>query len=302
MPVDEVRLHSADEYSLSALCSLKRTTTVSVCLPARNEAETVGGIVESIRSHFAAHAGGGHALVDEIIVMDDRSTDATAAVAAASGATVISVADVLPSTCRGSGKGNVLWKSVAASTGDIVVWVDADLTSFSPSYILGLLGPLLSDPAVAMVKGFYDRPEQGGASGGRTTELMARPLLSTFFPDLTVIRQPLGGEYAVRREFLEQVPFCHGYGVETGLLIDIARLVGIGRIAQVDLGVRAHRNRPLRALSAQSMEVLHAALHRLGVEWRPEWSSVLHRPGTAPVEVQVSERPPLATVPEYRGV
>lgn len=301
MPVEEVRIHSAGDFSLATLCALKGTTTISICLPARNEATTVGAIVDSIRTHFAAHAHGDNALVDEIIVMDDRSTDPTAEVAATAGARVISVADVLPEAGRGAGKGNVLWKSVAASTGDIVVWVDADLTSFTPSYILGLLGPMLSDPDVAMVKGFYERPEQDGAAGGRTTELMARPLLSTFFPDLTVIQQPLGGEYAVRREFLEQVPFCQGYGVETGLLIDIARLVGIRRIAQVDLGVRAHRNRPLKALSAQSMEVLHAAVHRLGVDWRSEWSSVLQRPGTAPIEVQVTERPPLNTVAEYRA-
>ena len=295
-----MRIHSAGDFSLTTLCALKAPTTISVCLPARNEAATVGPIVDSIRTHFAAHAHGDNALVDEIIVMDDRSTDATAEVATAAGATVISVADVLAGEDPGSGKGNVLWKSVAASTGDIVVWVDADLTSFTPSYILGLLGPMLTDPDVAMVKGFYERPEQGGAAGGRTTELMARPLLSTFFPDLAIIQQPLGGEYAVRREYLEQVPFCQGYGVETGLLIDIARLVGVSRIAQVDLGVRAHRNRPLKALSAQSMEVLHAALHRLGVEWRADWSSVLQRPGTAPTEVQVAERPPLNTVPDYR--
>ncbi|MBT5138848.1 MAG: glucosyl-3-phosphoglycerate synthase [Acidimicrobiaceae bacterium] len=298
MPVEELRIHSADDFSLTALSALKATTTVSVCLPARNEADTIGAIVDSIRTHFATHTHGDNNLVDEIIVMDDRSTDTTAEVATAAGATVISVADVLPGVGRGSGKGTVLWKSVAASTGDIIVWVDADLTSFTPSYILGLLGPMLADPEVAMVKGFYERPEQGGAAGGRTTELMARPLLSTFFAELTVIQQPLGGEYAVRREFLEQVPFCQGYGVETGLLIDIARLVGVNRIAQVDLGVRSHRTRPLKALSAQSMEVLHATLHRLGVEWRPEWSSVLQRPGSAPTEVQVAEHPPLNTVPD----
>ncbi len=300
MQLDEVRVHSADEFSLASLCARKGNTTISVCLPARNEAATVGSIVDSIRSHFAPHADGRHALVDEVIVMDDRSTDSTAAEAVAAGATVFSVADILPEAGVGSGKGNVLWKSVAASSGDIVVWIDADLTSFTPSYVLGLLGPLLHDPAVAMVKGFYERPEHGGVAGGRTTELMARPLLSTFFPELTVIHQPLGGEYAARREVLEQMPFCQGYGVETGLLIDIARAVGVHRIAQVDLGTRAHRNRPLRALSAQSMEVLHAVLHRIDVEWRPDWSSVLQRPDAPPVEVQVAERPPLVGTPGYQ--
>ncbi len=300
MTVDQTRLHSADDYSLASLCAAKGTTTVSVCLPARNEAATVGAIVDSIICHFRARPGGHHTLVDEVIVMDDRSTDATAAIARNAGARVVSVNSVLPDAGIGSGKGNVLWKSVAASVGDIVVWVDADLRSFTPSYILGLLGPLFTDPNIAMVKGFYERPEHGGAAGGRTTELMARPVLSTFFPELTEIRQPLGGEYAARRSVLEQVPFCQGYGVETGLLIDIANLVGIERIAQVDLGTRAHRNRPLRALSAQAMEVLHAALRRTGAGPDSQWSSVFQRPGAAPVEVQVSERPPLLDTPGYR--
>ena len=158
---------------------------------------------------------------------------------------------------------------------------------------------MLTDPSVAMVKGYYERPEIGGTGGGRTTELMARPLLATLFPHLTSVRQPLGGEYAARRDVLEQVPFSMGYGVETGLLIDIADLVGLDRLAQVDLGVRVHRNRPLDELSVQAMEILHVALRRAEVPWRDEWSSVLLRPDLAPVEAVVEERPPLRTVAEY---
>lgn len=300
MTVETVKIRSADDYSLGLLCERKRDTTISVCLPARNEAVTIGSIVGSIITHFGPNGATPLSLIDEVIVMDDRSSDGTAAVAAAAGARVVSVNSVLPEAGVGSGKGNVLWKSVAASTGDIIVWLDADLRSFTPSYVLGLLGPLLESPEVALVKGFYERPERGGASGGRTTELMARPLLSTFFPELAVIRQPLGGEYAGRREILEQVPFAQGYGVETGLLIDIARLVGVDRIAQVDLGVRDHRNRPLRALSAQAMEVLHAAVRRLDIADRVAMSDVLSRPGVAPVTVQVAERPPLRQTPGYR--
>lgn len=300
MPVEDARLHSAADFSLGALLARKGDTTVSVCLPARDEAATVGPIVDSIVSHFGRRADGSESLVDEVIVMDDRSTDATAAVAAAAGATVIPVADVLPEAGAGSGKGNALWKSVAASTGDVIVWVDADLRSFTPSYVLGLVGPLLHDPDVALVKGFYDRPEQGGAAGGRTTELMARPLLSTFFPELAHIRQPLGGEYAGRRTILERVPFAQGYGVETGLLIDIARLVGVDRIAQVDLGVRAHRHRPLRSLSPQAMEVLHAALRRSDAVDTTRLSTVFDRPDSARHAIQVDERPPLADTPGYR--
>lgn len=298
--VDPSEVRSADEFSLASLCDKKGDTTISVCLPARNEASTIGPIVDSIVRHFGPHPAG-PPLVDEVIVMDDRSTDATGDVAARSGATVIEVDTVLPDEQPGAGKGNVLWKSVAASAGDIVVWLDADLRSFTPSYVLGLLGPLLEDAQVALVKGFYDRPEQAGVGGGRTTELMARPVLATFFPELAMIRQPLGGEYAARRSILEQVPFAQGYGVETGLLIDIARLVGVDRIAQVDLGVRAHRNRPLRSLSQQAMEVLHAALQRADLGEALDMSTVLSRPDAPPVEIQVDERPPLLETPGYRA-
>ena len=300
MVVDPPDTRSADEFSLASLCDAKGSTTISVCLPARNEAATVAPIVESIVRHFGPHAAG-VPLVDEVIVMDDGSVDATAEVAARAGATVVAVDSVLADAGPGAGKGNVLWKSVAASGGDIVVWIDADLRSFTPSYVLGLLGPLLEDPEIAMVKGFYERPEHAGVGGGRTTELMARPVLATFFPELAMIRQPLGGEYAARRSILEQVPFAQGYGVETGLLIDVAHLVGVDRIAQVDLGTRSHRNRPLRALSQQAMEVLHAALRRVDGGDALTRSTVLARPDAAPVEIQVDERPPLLEVPGYRS-
>jgi glucosyl-3-phosphoglycerate synthase len=141
--------------------------------------------------------------------MDDRSTDATAEVAAAAGARVVSVPDVLPEAGTATGKVNALWASVTASAGDVIVWIDADLRSFTPDYVIGLLGPLLTNPEVTLVKGFYDRPTVGGG-GGRTTELMARPVLASFFPELGVIEQPLGGEYASRRSILEQLPFPQG--------------------------------------------------------------------------------------------
>jgi len=290
--LDQPQRFEASDFDLTRLCDLKGTTTVSVCLPARNEAETVGPIVQTISA--LQHRG----LIDETVVMDDRSTDATAKVAAAAGARVVSVPDVLPEAGAATGKGNALWASVAASAGDVIVWIDADLRSFTPDYVIGLLGPLLTDPEVTLVKGFYDRPTVGGG-GGRTTELMARPVLATFFPELGVIEQPLGGEYASRRSILEQLPFPQGYGVETGLLIDIAHRWGVDRIAQVDLGVREHRHQSLSALSSQAMEVLHAALLRTGAD-RATLSRVLMRPDEAPVEVRVDERPPLIEVPGYR--
>ena len=292
----EVRSYAANDFPVDSLLAQKGDHVVSVCIPARNEAATIGTIVSVIGEHLA---GTDVPLVDQMLVIDDRSTDDTAAIARDEGAEVVEVADVLPGAGPGRGKGNVLWKSVAACQGDLIVWIDADLTSFTPRCVTGLLGPLLADPAIAMVKGYYHRPETGGTGGGRTTELMARPLLATLFPHLTSVRQPLGGEYAARREILEQVPFSMGYGVETGLLIDIAEMVGLDRLAQVDLGVRVHRNRPLDELSVQAMEVLHTALRRADIAWLPEWSNVLERPDLDPVHAQVDERPPLATVREY---
>ena len=174
--LDRPRRFGAGEFDLTRLCKLKATVTVSVCVPARDEAEIVEPIVQTIAT--LRHRG----LVDEIVVMGDRGTDATAQLAAAAGALVVSVPDVLPEAGISTGKGNVLWASVAASTGDVIVWIDADLRSFTPDCVIGLLGPLLTDPEVTVVKGFYDRPTAGGG-GERTTELMARPVLATFSPN-----------------------------------------------------------------------------------------------------------------------
>jgi len=280
----------------------KDGTSVAVCLPARNEAETIAPIVEAIVADLVSDGGRHGGLVDELVVIDDRSTDQTARLAADAGATVIEVGSVVPQVGRGSGKGNALWKSVAATTADVVVWCDADLRQFDTVFVTGLVAPLLLNPEVVLVKGFYERTlgDQPGA-GGRNTELMARPLLSLLFPELTVIRQPLGGEYAGRRSVLERVPFVQGYGVEIGLLIDVARLVGLDRIAQVDLGVRRHRNRPLHELSVQAMEILQTVLDRAGAVTEREWSHVLVRPDHEPVEVELRERPPLVEVPGYQA-
>lgn len=280
----------------ATLHAAKGDQTISVCIPARNEQATVAKIVESIRDELMAAE---LPLVDEVLVLDDRSTDKTAEVAEAAGATVVQVQDVLPELVPGQGKGNVLWKSVAASHGDLIVWVDADLSSFTPAWIAKLVEPMLLDASISMVKGYYERPEVGDKGGGRTTELMARPVLGTFFPELGFIRQPLGGEYAARREVLERVPFSMGYGVETGLLIDITKLVGIEGLAQVDLGVRVHRHRPLSELGVQAMEVLHAALQRADIEWQSSWGDTLTRPDHEPVRATTDMRPPLSTVPGY---
>jgi glucosyl-3-phosphoglycerate synthase len=279
----------ASEFAAVELAAAKGTTTISVCLPAHDEAATIGDIVRAIRRDLVEAVE----LVDEVLVIDDASTDDTAAVAQAAGANVISTAQLLPELGVRRGKGEALWKSVAAAAGDLIVWLDADLAMFSSSFVTGLLGPLLTRPDTALVKGFYERP--GGdddTGGGRVTELVARPLLATWFPELSGIFQPLGGEYAASRHVLERVRFAGGYGVDIGLLIDIANGWGVDAIAQVDLGVRSHRNRPLEQLGPQALAVMTTALRRAGIDLPADPELV--RPDGSRVAVDVSDRPPLA--------
>lgn len=273
----------------------KGTSRVSVCLPARNEAATIGPICEAVARDLMAEVP----LVDELLVLDDASTDATAAAARAAGAEVIAVGDVLPGLGGGTGKGNVLWASVAASTGDVIVWCDSDLRSFHSGYVTRLLAPLLLDGGVELVKAFYTRHEDElGRGGGRTTELMARPLLSRWFPTLATLHQPLAGECAARRRLLEQLPFVQDYGVEVGLLIDALGLVGPDAIVQVDLGERVHRHRPLLDLSEQAAEILRVVLDRAGVA--PAGADELRRGDGVRIGVAGLARPPLVTVDAYR--
>lgn len=293
-----VRTHDAAEFVIDDLLAAKGSTSVSVCIPARNEEPTVGAIVGRIHERLVSGLG----LVDEIVVVDDHSTDRTGVEAAAAGARVVAAAEVLTEHGRGHGKGEALWKSLYASAGDVVVWCDADVRDFDVRFITGLLGPLLTDPSVAFVKGFYERPDDGQVrGGGRVTELVARPVLTMLFPDLAGVVQPLSGEYAGRREVLEQVPFVEGYGVDIGLLIDIARGFGVGSLAQVDLGQRIHRNRPLHELSPMAAQVLQAALHRAAPELVPE-RFTMRPPELEPVEIAYRERPALATLDAYRTV
>jgi glucosyl-3-phosphoglycerate synthase len=280
-----------EDFDLAELRAAKVGHVVSVCLPARNEEITVGAIVETIRAQLVECSS----LVDEIIVVDDHSTDATARVAADAGARVVAASDVLPEHGDGYGKGAAMWKSLAEADGDIVVWCDADVIGFESHFVTGLLGPLLTRPDIGFVKGFYERPAaEAGDRGGRVTELVARPMLSLLFPHLSSVAQPLAGEYAGRRELLERLPFVEGYGVDIALLIDIAERFGTDAMAQVDLGRRVHRNRPLDELSPQATAILQTMLARAG---RPVPAvATLYRPGLEPVDVEVVERPPLETI------
>jgi glucosyl-3-phosphoglycerate synthase len=290
-------------YDVRALLDAKsdRDLTVSVCLPAYNEAATIGAIVTSIRRALVER----DRLVDEIVVVDDGSSDDTAALAKAAGARVVREADVLPHLDDGTGKGNVLWKSLFECTGDLICWLDADIRNFRPEFVARLVAPLLTQQHVVFSKGYYDRPLDGAPTGGgRVTELVARPLLSLLFPKIADIVQPLAGEYAGRREALEVVPFVEGWGVEFGLLVDLAEMFGRDAIAQVDLGSREHRNKPLEELSPQSLAILVTALRRadlLEVDGATAELVRAQAEGSEFVPVEVRERPPMATIAEYRA-
>jgi glucosyl-3-phosphoglycerate synthase len=281
------------EFPASLLLDRKASTTITVCFPARDEAATIGPIVECVRRHLVEAV----ALVDEILVIDDHSSDGTAKLAADAGARVVAADSVLGEFGEGHGKGEALWKSIYASQGDLLVWCDADIVDFDDRFVRGLVGPLLIDEAVQFVKGHYRRPEAGTVGGGRVTELVARPVLSLLFPEMTEVVQPLSGEFAIRRRAAEQVPFVEGYGVDLALVLDVAARFGPEVVAQVDLDDRVDRNRSLVELSPQALAVLVAALGRVGVPV-PE-ACDLRRPDGSKVQVGLGERPPMDSVPAY---
>ena len=255
---DGPRTFDRSAFSARRLLGAKDGRTVSVCIPSRDEEHTVGDVVRAVAGPHLA-AAGGSGLVDEILVVDDGSTDATARRARAAGARVLSLGG-------GGGKGQAMAAGLEAAAGDLVVFLDADVENTSEAFVTGLLGPLLVEEDVALVKGFYERPLHGDPTGGgRVTELVARPLIELCFPHLTEVRQPLAGESAAPRRVLEKLVFAPGYGVELGMLVDVAARFGASSIAQVDLGIRIHRNRPLAELRPQAVDVLGAGLARAGI-------------------------------------
>jgi glucosyl-3-phosphoglycerate synthase len=297
------RSWSKTDRPLHKILAAKRATrqSVSVVLPALNEEETVGDIVAVIRHDLMQQVP----LVDEIVVVDSGSTDRTSEVAAAAGARVVHRDDILPRIPIAPGKGEVLWRSLLATNGDIICFIDADLKEFSSDFVSGIVGPLLTEPGVQLVKGMYDRPLGGAAGqGGRVTELMARPLLNMHWPQLAGFVQPLGGEYAARRSLLEQLPFPVGYGVELGMLVDALHLVGLDALAQVDVGVRKHRHQDGQALGRMSAAIYRTAQLRLarGHLIRPSLTQFERgEDGFEPrtYSVDTEERPPMVEIAEY---
>src|SRR5437879_2914368 len=256
--------HHSQFSDLSALVGAKRGRTVSVCLPTRNEAPTVGTVVRRIREELRERVP----LVDEIVVMDSMSTDGTVEAAREAGAVLHQDRDGLPELGPLGGKGDAMWQALFGGSGDGSVLSAADIRNFDPRFVYGLLGPLLLEPEVQYVKALYERPIEANAGiaatgGGRVTELVARPLLNLFFPELVALIQPLSGEYAGTRELFESVPFFTGYGVEFGLLVDILQRIGLDGLAQVDVDVRIHRNQAVTELSRMAFSVLQADVLRL---------------------------------------
>ncbi|MHA7207771.1 glucosyl-3-phosphoglycerate synthase [Arthrobacter sp. MDT1-65] len=297
-------------FDRQELTARKHGQRVSVVLPAKNESATIGAIITSLRTELMEELP----LLDEIVVIDSNSTDDTSAVAAAAGATIAHQDQILPDTGCIPGKGEALWKSLAIASGDIIVFIDADLQGFDAQFAVGLLGPLLTDPQVHFVKSYYDRPLDDGvkvmpAGGGRVTELVARPLLNLFWPELAGVVQPLAGEYAGRRSLLECIPFVSGYGVEIGMLIDVLETVGLDGMAQVDLGERRHRNSTDGELARMAMQIqltVQSRLHRRGLAPAAPGTVELTqflRNGDSYIGdtavIGVSERPPMLDVGQH---
>jgi glucosyl-3-phosphoglycerate synthase len=304
----------ADEFNrLRDEVELKQSQglTISLALPALNEEETVGNVIRMMKKELMQKTP----LLDEIVLIDSNSTDRTREIAEKEGVPVYIHQQLLERLGARQGKGDALWKSLLVTKGDIIVWIDTDIVNIHPRFVYGIIGPLLRNPQIQFVKGYYRRPLKVGTKmqvggGGRVTELTARPLLNLFYPELSGVVQPLSGEYAGRREALEQATFYSGYGVETGLLIDVYERYGLGAIAQVDLLERIHHNQHLEALSKMSFAIIQTVMHKLEKRFgRPVLEDVnrsmkLIRHDSRGYYLDVEEiaeraRPPMIEVPEY---
>ncbi|MGI8967875.1 MAG: glucosyl-3-phosphoglycerate synthase [Chloroflexota bacterium] len=309
----ENTFHSHEFRTISYLIDLKERQgrTISLALPTLNEEKTVGKIISTIKRELMDRCP----LIDEFVVIDSASEDRTTEIAADLGVQVYQHANILPEYGSYQGKGEALWKSLQVTCGDIVAWIDSDITGIHPKFVYGLIGPLLTQPHLGFVKGFYRRPlnlggERLTTGGGRVTELTARPLINLFYPELSGLVQPLAGEMAGRRDVLESVPFFTGYGVETGLLIDILEQFGLRGIAQTDLEERIHRNQSLLSLSKMAFAIVQVVVRRMGDRRRLQLledvntsMKLIHYSPTELFlevkEIEEHERPAIKTLPEY---
>jgi len=312
----ENTFRSEEFADLERLVRLKEQQglTISLGLPALNEEATVGKVITTVKTALMDE----FPLLDEIVLIDSGSVDYTREIAAELGIPVYIHQEILPQHGAYHGKGEALWKSLYVLKGDIIAWIDTDISNIHPRFVYGIIGPLLINPKIQYVKGFYRRPLKQGdkivaGGGGRVTELTARPLLNMFFPELSGLIQPLSGEYAGRREALERVPFFTGYGVETGLLIDLLENFGLSAIAQVDLRERIHRNKPLPDLSPMAFAIIQVVVRRLEERHKirlledinKTMNLIRYAPGRYYLdqrEVVERERPPMIEIPEYRAL
>jgi glucosyl-3-phosphoglycerate synthase len=289
----------------------KQNLAISLCLPTLNEEKTISEILGSLKTALVEQ----YPLLDEIALIDSRSTDKTVELARELGVDVYFDDEILVSEGPGQGKGEALWKSLHALSGDIIIWIDSDIKNIHPRFVHGLVGPLLERPEISFIKGFYQRPitfkkVQKEAGGGRVTEILTRPFFNMFYPELTGFIQPLAGEYGGRREVLESVPFFTGYGVETGLLVDVWKKYGLSRMAQSDLDKRVHHNQSLGALGKMSFGIMQAIYALLEEDHKLELKTDLnktfrtvkhvdHQYSFHSSRVEVKKRPPMITIPEY---
>jgi nucleotide-binding universal stress UspA family protein len=305
--------HSREFADIERLVTLKQDQglTISLCLPALNEEATVGNVIKTVKTTLMEEIP----LLDEIILIDSGSVDYTREIAGDLGIPVYIHQEILPELGSAHGKGEALWKSLYVLKGDLIAWIDTDIKNIHPRFVYGVLGPLLRVPHIQYVKGFYRRPLIQGervvaGGGGRVTELTARPLFNLFYPELSGLIQPLSGEYAGRRDALERLPFFTGYGVETGLLIDILEEFGLEGLAQVDLLERIHHNQPLPSLSKMSFVIMQVFLnrlerrHRIQLMEQANLTMNLIRVGPRryylePEEIRERERPPMRLIPQY---
>ena len=310
----ENTFHSNEFSKIKDLMALKEQqgSTISLALPALNEEETVGKVLDTIMQALMID----YPLLDEIVLIDSNSTDRTRQIAQERGVPVHIHQHMLPDLKPRIGKGEALWKSLLVTKGDIIAWIDTDIVNIHPRFVYGIIGPLLLNRNIQLVKGFYRRPLKVGdkvqaGGGGRVTELTARPLLNLFFPELSGIIQPLSGEYAGRREALEKVPFFSGYGVETGLLIDIFEQFGLQALAQVDLKQRIHHNQELEALGKMSFAIIQTVLRKLELRFERSFIEEINKTmklikfekGSYSLDVEEvaeRERPPMITIPAYQ--